>query len=87
MKSLACLVIAACLFLAGCAATMQNTVQARAAFDFNCSSESLKISELHPRTYGVEGCGKRATYLLDGECSIASTCKAVLNSPIGKNTQ
>ena len=39
-------------------------LRTRAAFDLTCASESLQVQPLGgDRTYGVEGCGKRATYV------------------------
>jgi hypothetical protein len=60
---------------------MVSVVKKRAAFDLNCPAQSLAVTELGRRTFGVRGCGKQATYLTTGECSLESSCTAVLNSP------
>ena len=38
-------------------------LRARAAYEFNCPAESLRLQPLGERTYGVDGCGRRATYV------------------------
>jgi hypothetical protein len=38
-------------------------LRARAAFDLACPADSLQVQSLAERTYGVDGCGKRATYV------------------------
>jgi hypothetical protein len=38
-------------------------LRARAAFDLACPSDALQLQALAERTYGVDGCGKRATYV------------------------
>lgn len=65
----------------GCASTMKSVTLKRAAFDLDCPKEKLQIQELTTRTWGVNGCGKRATYITEGECSIESSCRPVMNSP------
>jgi len=66
--------------LTGCAATMENAVRNRAAFDLECPSDQLFIQGLGVRTIGARGCGKQATYITVGECSIPGTCIALLES-------
>src|SRR5262249_52905587 len=70
-------------------------LRTRAAFDLACPGESLQVQPLAERTYGVEGCGRRGTYvwayqnqswLLDsrsggGALSEASTAPAALAAP------
>lgn len=37
-------------------------IAARAPFDFGCGAENLKMKALTLNTWGLIGCGKRATY-------------------------
>ncbi len=74
------LLLVSLLLLAGCASTMQDAVLSRAAFDLECPSNQLFVQELGVRTIGARGCGKRATYIAVGECSIPGTCMALLES-------
>lgn len=50
--------------LSACAmsATTSQLVK-RASFDLDCAEEELEVVELDPRTRGVRGCGRRATYV------------------------
>ncbi len=68
--------------LHGCASTMTNTVLNRATFDLDCPSKSIKTQELGFKTVGVTGCGKRATYVLNGECTSNKSCQAIMNSAL-----
>jgi hypothetical protein len=73
--------IAALMALSACTGTMISVVRKRAIFDLECSAQNLTITELTSRTFGVEGCQKRVTYVTQGECSMERTCTAVMNSP------
>ncbi len=69
--------------LGGCTTLMKETVSKRAPFDLNCDASSITIHQLGTRTYGVAGCDKRATYVLQGPCSgPGSMCVAVMNSSV-----
>ncbi len=68
--------------LQGCASTMTDTVLNRATFDLNCPSESIETQELGFKTIGVVSCGKRVTYILNGECSSRKSCQAIMNSDL-----
>lgn len=56
-----------------CAGGGENELRARASYDLNCPPESLAMTQLqeknflatteHGATYGVAGCGQRATYV------------------------
>lgn len=74
------LIILVCFLFVGCASTMKSVTLKRAAFDLDCSEDQLQIQELTTRTWGVKGCGKRATYITQGECSTESSCLPVMNS-------
>jgi hypothetical protein len=53
--------------LAACGPTMTSArpeeLTRRAAFDLDCPEPSLKQTQLGEGTYGVSGCGRRATYV------------------------
>lgn len=69
--------------LGGCSSLMMETVSKRAPFDLNCEAQSITIHQLGARTYGVSGCDKRATYVLQGPCTApGSICVAVMNSNV-----
>ncbi|BBM00488.1 hypothetical protein GL2_05620 [Microbulbifer sp. GL-2] len=69
--------------LGGCSSLMMETVSKRAPFDLNCNAQSIAVHQLGTRTYGVSGCDKRATYVLQGPCAgPGSPCIAVMNSNI-----
>ncbi len=77
------------VLLAGCSATlMVPTVQTRAAFDLSCSKDNLNIIKLGGGSYGVRGCGKQATYVVDGPCGLENDqrCTAELNSEVQPDT-
>ncbi len=61
MKSSGLLACAA-LGLLACGAT-EEQLRARAAYDMDCSKDSLHIVEIDDRTRGVTGCGQKATYV------------------------
>jgi hypothetical protein len=78
-KSAACMTMRKEFFIAtlvslmgtgACGAAIPE-LRTRAAFDFRCSQAELKLTELNKgdyrdgegAVYGVEGCGKRATYV------------------------
>ncbi len=58
----------------------KKAVMDRATFDMGCGTGGLEVQELVNDTYGVTGCGKRATYVLDCTDGWKTDCKAVLNS-------
>jgi hypothetical protein len=75
------------LLLSACAvhqstAKPQELLQ-RAAFDLDCPEASLSQAALGQDTFGVSGCGKRATYV--SQCNgqpghFGTTCRWVMNS-------
>ncbi len=76
-----CIILYSLPFLSSCASsTAQRVTLKRAAFDLNCPSSELKISELSPKAWGVEGCQKRATYIIEGVCQTEHDCHSILNS-------
>ena len=54
-----------------------DELASRAAFEFECDLNKLKIIELNEHNYGVSGCGKKAVYVKS--CN-SKTCTWVLNS-------
>ncbi|MBI5531981.1 MAG: hypothetical protein HY898_04650 [Deltaproteobacteria bacterium] len=42
---------------------MASKVRTQAAFVFECPQESLVVTKIDSGSYGVSGCGKRATYV------------------------
>jgi hypothetical protein len=60
------------LALSSCATTATTAqLRTRASFDLDCAEKELEVVELDPRTRGVRGCGRRATYV--------EQCKACAN--------
>lgn len=72
-----------------------DVISRRAAFDLACEATSIRVAEIGVKTYGAEGCGKRATYLLEdalgfpGNCdfnfgvtedNFRAYCRAIMNS-------
>ena len=47
--------------LLGCGSSA-GPLEARAAHDLNCSQDQVVVTELGGKSYGVSGCGKKATY-------------------------
>jgi hypothetical protein len=52
-------------------------VAKQAAFDLSCGADKVKLSALNADTFGAEGCGKKASYIL--LCPVGG-CKAVQNT-------
>ena len=44
--------------------SLGELLQKRAAYDMRCPASRLRYHELSKKTYGVSGCGRRATYML-----------------------
>lgn len=51
-----------CCALVACAPDFDATVRARAAHDFHCSEDDLKVENISGGTYDVKGCGYHETY-------------------------
>lgn len=84
-------VIAMTVFLSACVAATgaakRDLVIERAAFDLQCDRARLQAVELgNANVYGVTGCGKRATYVVDCSDGYANSCKSILNSPSGSSS-
>jgi len=85
------------MFVVGCWATSSTNANAsmqqlkrRASFDLNCPAEKVTVLPLDPRTRGVRGCDRQATYVevckeTGGDLCIADCgCTWVLNGPAMK---
>ncbi len=66
--------------LQGCSSVMIDTVLRRAEFDLSCTGHSIQTQDLGYKTIGASGCGKKATYILNGECLDQDSCQAIMNS-------
>ena len=67
----------AAFLLSGCGPS-EGALRTRAAFDMQCSSDQLQVTELARFTRGVSGCGKRGTYTVN-----AGTGEWILNNGDG----
>lgn len=88
MKTKLLQVAISAFLLTGCSAVMKEAVSKRAPFDMNCDPASITIHELGDRTYGVSGCDKRATYIVQGACDGMGSgggCVAVMNTDLNKD--
>jgi hypothetical protein len=52
-------------------------IATQAAFDLSCGADQIKLAALNADTFGAEGCGKKASYIL--VCTVGG-CKAVQNT-------
>lgn len=92
MKSIGAVLLV--LLAAGCATRsaiggQESAVLQRATFDLGCPKDQLSVQRLGPpgevATYGVTGCGQKASYV-SSECSVHPltgdfvNCQAILNS-------
>jgi hypothetical protein len=77
-SSIARLVVAASLaMLFGCAPPEParaplNELASRAAYELDCPAQWLRLTDIDERVKGVDGCGKRATYV--EVCQGAGAC-------------
>jgi hypothetical protein len=80
--------VALCLLLASCATQsgMREALLNRATFDLGCEREKLATTELNSanagatRVFGVSGCDKKATYIVQGDG--VNGYQVVLNSDL-----
>lgn len=72
--------ITALLLVQSCATTTEKKelVIKRATYDLNCDKERLKVVDLDGNSYGVSGCGKKTTYIVDCPRGF-HTCTAIMN--------
>ena len=69
------------LILSGCATTgVEDTVKKKAAFEFDCPNEKIELIQTSSDganaiySYGVKGCGQRATYICQKNAFSEATC-------------
>jgi hypothetical protein len=66
--------------LVGCGMSVEQGVRTRAAFDLGCPADKVNIASLGSDamqaryTYGVDGCGKRSTYICQRNAFGDPTC-------------
>lgn len=74
------------LALEGCGGAFGDedlaSLKTRASFDFDCPKSQIKTVTIDDRTRGVNGCGRRATYVqvCDRPSRLEENCTWVLNS-------
>jgi len=66
------------LAASGCGTAMSN-LKTRASYDFNCPESQLLVTKLGGGSYGVDGCGRRGTYVKVG---VSPYTKWVLNNEL-----
>jgi hypothetical protein len=64
-------------WLLACSSSLDSAVQARAADDFECTADSVRVEEVGRSRYHARGCGKDGDYICsstpDGvDCSLDS---------------
>ena len=65
---------------AACGASVEQGLRTRAAFDLSCPDKQLNVVPLNSDgmnaiyTYGVEGCGKKSTYVCQKNAFGDPTC-------------
>src|SRR5260370_26120726 len=65
--------------IAACSAT-EGQLHSRASFDLHCTEQNMRFMQIDGRTYGVEGCGQRATYVESCQPAfMGQECTWVLN--------
>ena len=74
--------VAAAGLLAGCvsAHTQAEAVMQRAAFDLECETGTLHVTELGSNVFGAEGCGRRASYVVVCPGFLKASCTPILDS-------
>ncbi|MCA9706723.1 MAG: hypothetical protein KDK70_12805 [Myxococcales bacterium] len=78
MNARACSLLATTLLLTACAGRLESTVQKRAASDFACAPEQVKVEPqavgAMSGTYVARGCGQEDEYT--GRCGLIGICTA-----------
>ncbi len=63
-----------------------DTLKRQAAFDLQCDASKLSWTAIgdEERAWGVRGCGKQASYVVESRCSwyAGDWCNWILNSPV-----
>ncbi len=69
------LLIILSLVTASCShVSFEDMVKSRAAYDFNCPKDKVKVSKISIGSYGARGCKKKSAYVCAGS-STAVVCK------------
>lgn len=74
------LVAGLAILATACGAPVEQGLRTRAAFDLSCPDKQLKVVPLAEDnmntiyTYGVEGCGKKSTYVCQKKAFGDATC-------------
>jgi hypothetical protein len=63
------------LSAAGCASSLESRVRRRAAADFHCREQDLKIIDRQEPVFRVAGCGEEATYICSDSANLRTHCK------------
>jgi hypothetical protein len=82
MKLMAIGAVPLFLLATGCASWQERLVP-QAAFDLNCPESQLNLILLGPHTAGVNGCGKRATYIDLCRGPYGANCQWIMNNKAG----
>jgi hypothetical protein len=82
MKCVRLIITLAATVTASCVTTkgQSDLVVRRATFDLQCPDKDLQVSSLGQNTFGVVGCGRRATYVVDCKKDYIDSCTAVMNT-------
>ena len=61
---------------------METKVRTRAAHDFRCSEDQLRITDREETVFRIAGCGEEATYVCEDTRTLRTHCKrAVWSEP------
>lgn len=85
-KTLTVWIMTAGLSWSGCAATpiraTMGQLRSRATYDLACPPQWMRVSHLDDQTKGVEGCGKRVTYVERCEQVGSASCTWTLEMQV-----
>jgi predicted RNA-binding Zn-ribbon protein involved in translation (DUF1610 family) len=77
---LVCLALTWTFMAAGCA-SLESTVRTRAAQDFRCSEDQLRILDREQTVFRIAGCGEVATYECTESRALAVSCRRAAWEP------
>lgn len=66
------------MILTGCFSA-QGTVEARAAYDFNCPEDDVTVTNVSGTTYAASGCGRKALYVCNQDDSMTDDIACVVD--------
>ncbi len=61
---------------------MMVELKKQASFDMNCAAADLNTIETGQYRYGVRGCGRQATYVMQACNRLSHACTYIMNSPV-----